>query len=218
MNITDWGIIPYQEAWDKQEAIMQEQIARKKNGLPTEDTFIICEHPHVYTLGKHGHETNLLVSENYLKSLGADFVHTNRGGDITYHGPGQIVGYPIYDLERLGLGLKKYVYLIEECIIRTIRHYGIEGERLEGATGVWIEAHTPQARKIAAIGVRCSHYITMHGFALNVNTDLEWFKKINPCGFIDKGVCSIASECHKTIDEEEAKQILIREMNQLFTI
>lgn len=218
MNITDWSIIPYQEAWNKQEAIMQEQIARKKNGMTTEDTLILCEHPHVYTLGKHGHQTNLLVSEDYLKSQGADFVHTNRGGDITYHGPGQIVGYPIFDLERLCLGLKKYVYLIEESIIRTIQHYGIKGERLEGATGVWIESQTPRARKIAAIGVRCSHYITMHGFALNVNTDLEWFNKINPCGFIDKGVCSIASECHQAIDENETKQILIREMSQLFAI
>ncbi len=218
MNVIDWGIIPYQEAWDKQEAILEEQITRKKNGLNTEDTFILCEHPHVYTLGKHGHQSNLLVSESYLRAQGADFVHTNRGGDITYHGPGQIVGYPIFDLERLGLGLKKYIYTIEECIIRTIQHYGIKGERVDGATGVWIEPQTPHARKIAAIGVRCSHYITMHGFALNVNTDLQRFKEINPCGFIDKGVCSIASECQKAIDEKETKQILVHEMKQLFTI
>lgn len=216
MKRTDWGTIEYTSAWERQEALLQEQITRKLNGETTEDEMIFCEHPHVYTLGKHGKEQNLLVSEDYLRQKGADFVRTNRGGDITYHGPGQIVGYPIFDIERLGIGLKQYIHNIEECIIRTIATYGIKGMRMQGATGVWIDTNTPQARKIAAIGVRCSHYITMHGFALNVNTDLQRFKDINPCGFIDKGVTSIEKEWGKSVNMEEVKNLLWQEMIAIF--
>lgn len=154
----------------------------------------MVEHPHVYTLGKSGHESNMLVSDEFLRSIGASYFHTDRGGDITYHGYGQLVGYPILDLERLGLSLKEYVWTVEECVIRTVAEYGIEAGRLDGATGVWIEGDTPRARKICAIGVKASRYVTMHGFALNVTTDLRYFSYINPCGFVDKGVTSIEKE------------------------
>ena len=154
----------------------------------------MVEHPHVYTLGKSGHESNMLVSDEFLRLIGASYFHTDRGGDITYHGYGQLVGYPILDLERLGLSLKEYVWTVEECVIRTVAEYGIEAGRLDGATGVWIEGDTPRARKICAIGVKASRYVTMHGFALNVTTDLCYFSYINPCGFVDKGVTSIEKE------------------------
>lgn len=207
MNFQDWGEIPYNDAWQRQEEMMQTQVTRKMNGQPTENTLVFCHHPHVYTLGKSGKATNMLLDDGTIP-----FVKTNRGGDITYHGPGQITGYPIFDIETFNLGLKNYIYNVEECIIRTIALYGIVGERLEGATGVWIEAHTPRARKICAIGVRASHFVTMHGFALNVNTDLTYFQRINPCGFVDKGVTSIAREVGHEVDYEVVKQ----QLHQIF--
>lgn len=211
MTFQDWGEIPYNDAWQRQEQMMQQQVTRKMGGLPTENTLVFCQHPHVYTLGKSGKAGNMLYDDGTIP-----FVKTNRGGDITYHGPGQITGYPIFDIETFNLGLKNYIYNVEECIIRTIALYGIIGERLEGATGVWIEAHTPRARKICAIGVRASHFVTMHGFALNVNTDLSYFQRINPCGFVDKGVTSIAKEVGHEVDYEVVKQQLHQKFIEVF--
>lgn len=211
MTFQDWGEIPYNDAWQRQEQMMQQQVTRKMNGQPTENTLVFCQHPHVYTLGKSGKAGNMLYDDGTIP-----FVKTNRGGDITYHGPGQITGYPIFDIETFNLGLKNYIYNVEECIIRTIALYGIIGERLEGATGVWIEAHTPRARKICAIGVRASHFVTMHGFALNVNTDLTYFQRINPCGFVDKGVTSIAREVGHEVDYEVVKQQLHQKFIEVF--
>lgn len=211
MTFQDWGEIPYNDAWQRQEQMMQQQVTRKMGGQPTENTLVFCQHPHVYTLGKSGKAGNMLYDDGTIP-----FVKTNRGGDITYHGPGQITGYPIFDIETFNLGLKNYIYNVEECIIRTIALYGIIGERLEGATGVWIEAHTPRARKICAIGVRASHFVTMHGFALNVNTDLSYFQRINPCGFVDKGVTSIAKEIGAEADYEVVKQQLHQKFIEVF--
>lgn len=211
MKFQDWGEIPYNDAWQRQEQMMQQQVTRKMGGQPTENTLVFCQHPHVYTLGKSGKAGNMLYDDGTIP-----FVKTNRGGDITYHGPGQITGYPIFDIETFNLGLKNYIYNVEECIIRTIALYGIIGERLEGATGVWIEAHTPRARKICAIGVRASHFVTMHGFALNVNTDLTYFQRINPCGFVDKGVTSIAREVGHEVDYEVVKQQLHQKFIEVF--
>lgn len=211
MKFQDWGEIPYNDAWQRQEQMMQQQVTRKMGGQPTENTLVFCQHPHVYTLGKSGKAGNMLYDDGTIP-----FVKTNRGGDITYHGPGQITGYPIFDIETFNLGLKNYIYNVEECIIRTIALYGITGERLEGATGVWIEAHTPRARKICAIGVRASHFVTMHGFALNVNTDLSYFQRINPCGFVDKGVTSIAREVGHEVDYEVVKQQLHQKFIEVF--
>lgn len=221
--VEDWGVIEYGEAWERQEAILAEQLAIKRDwNLAPEDTrpaepptshrFILCAHPHVYTLGKSGHMENLLVNDTRLQQLGVSFYKTNRGGDITYHGPGQIVGYPMLDLEKFYTDLGRYMRALEEVIIRTIAHYGIEGGRLQGSTGVWLDADDPKrARKICAMGVRCSRWLTMHGFALNANTDLKYFGYIVPCGIGDKGVTSIQKEIGRTVDEAELKQILVKE-------
>jgi len=219
----DWGVTDYNEAWKKQEVLFNsimdaKKAAREGNANPdTIDHYVVfVEHPHVYTLGKSGSENNLLINAIQLQAKHATFVNTNRGGDITYHGPGQIVGYPILDLEALGLGLKQYIHLLEESIILSIAEYGIKGSRLDGATGVWLEPETKNARKICAIGVKSSRYVTMHGFALNVNTQLEYFNYINPCGFIDKGVTSVQKELGKEIDFEEAKQIVKKNIEKIF--
>ena len=200
------GLMPYREAWALQERLHEEVKAAKFQGVDTVNYLLFVEHPHVYTLGKSGDEANMLISAIQLQAKHAEFVKVNRGGDITYHGPGQLVVYPIIDMANFGLGVKDYVDRLEEVVIRTIEEYGIKGERLEGATGVWIEAHTPRARKICAIGIRCSRFVTMHGFALNVNTDLNYFHYINPCGFRDKGVTSIAQELGREISLQEVKE------------
>ncbi len=217
IHITDWGLIDYNEAWNKQEVIFNETIQLKLENKKTENTLVLCEHPHVYTLGKSGDEHNLLLNYIQLQAADAQFVKTNRGGDITYHGPGQIVGYPIFDLANFDIGLKQYIHLIEEVIIETLREYNIASERLEGATGVWLDTGKPGCRKICAIGVRSSRFVTMHGFALNVNTDLSYFGHINPCGFTDKGVTSLEKETGKKTDMEEVKEKLIRNFHKLFT-
>ena len=204
----DWGTIDYNEAWAKQEALFSGTIANKVQNLPTDNYLIFCEHPHVYTLGKSGDEQNLLLNYIQLQANDAIFVKTNRGGDITYHGPGQVVGYPIFDLANFNLGLKQYIHNIEEAIIKTLALYNIFSTRLEGATGVWLDVGQPACRKICAIGVRSSHYVTMHGFALNVNTDLNYFNHINPCGFVDKGVTSMEKELGTKVNMEELKQRL----------
>jgi lipoyl(octanoyl) transferase len=203
----DWGLIPYKEALAQQLALFEAALAAKEAHLPVLNTVIVCEHLPVFTLGKHGLKSNMLVSEATLNAKGVDVVPIERGGDITYHGPGQLVVYPIIDLEAFHLGLKEYIHRLEEVIIRTVREYAIHGERLEGATGVWLDKENPRkARKIAAIGVKSSRYVTMHGLALNVNTDLSYFKLINPCGFVDKGVTSMQQELGHAIDFEAVKK------------
>lgn len=217
MNIEtiDWGTIEYSEAWKLQEEAFQTVINSKLNNIQYKNRIYICEHPHVYTLGKSGKDSNFLISEDYLKTINASLFHIDRGGDITYHGPGQIVCYPIINLQDFNLGVREYVELLEEAVILTCKEYGVETERFEGATGVWIEPKTSRARKICAIGVKCSRYVTMHGLAFNVNTDLSYFRHINPCGFIDKGVTSLSKELNQTIDISSVKQRLNENLLQL---
>jgi lipoyl(octanoyl) transferase len=213
----DLGLIRFQEAWDYQTSLFEQVIDLKRmnHDLPLcEQTanfnyLLFCEHPHVYTLGKSGSESNLLINQEVLKQKGAEFFKIDRGGDITYHGPGQIVGYPIFDLEAMSIGLKEYIHKMEEVIIQVLEKYNIIATRLEGATGVWLDVEIPQkARKICAIGVKSSRYVTMHGFAFNVNTDLEFYHYINPCGFVDKGVTSMQKELGREIDMEDVKALL----------
>ena len=212
LKYTDLGIIDYKEAWDYQAKLFDEIIAYKKDSAGTTkpaNTILFCEHPHVYTLGKSGQENNLLINHIQLQAKNATFYKIDRGGDITYHGPGQIVGYPIIDLEDYNLSVKKYVYLLEESIIQTLKDYNLAASRLDGATGVWLDPEEAgKARKICAIGIKASRYVTMHGFAFNVNTDLSYFNHINPCGFIDKGVTSMQKELGSTIDIGEMKMKL----------
>ena len=214
----DWGLIEYNEAWTKQETLFNGTIAKKLQNLPTDNYLIFCEHPHVYTLGKSGDEHNMLLDFIQLQAKDAQFVKTNRGGDITYHGPGQVVGYPIFDLANFDSGLKQYIYNVEEAIINTLATYGIDSTRLEGATGVWLDVGKPACRKICAIGVRSSRFVTMHGFALNVNTQLEYFNYINPCGFVDKGVTSLQKELGATVDMDELKTRLRTEIEKQFGV
>lgn len=212
----DWGLIEYNEAWEKQEELFNATIDLKVKNEPTSNSLIFCEHPHVYTLGKSGDEHNMLLNYIQLQAKDATFVKSNRGGDITYHGPGQVVGYPIFDLANFNLGLKQYIHKIEEAIINTLALYGIPTTRLEGATGVWLDVGLPTCRKICAIGVRSSRFVTMHGFALNVNTQLEYFSHINPCGFIDKGVTSMQKELGAEVDMEKLKATLKKSIEEQF--
>lgn len=207
VSIKHLGRTEYSEAWEIQKRLFEELLRQKREDAPEEQYVLFVEHPHVYTLGKSGHESNLLVNEQFLKQIGATYFHTDRGGDVTYHGLGQLVGYPILDLEHIGVSLRDYIWSIEESIIRTVAEYGITADRLEGATGVWLDPHSPRARKICAIGVKASHFVTMHGFALNVTTDLNYFSHINPCGFTDKGVTSIEKETglRPTLEEVEER-------------
>lgn len=217
----DIGLIEYKKAWEYQDQIHAKVLSkRNKNEKSNFLGYILfCEHPHVYTLGKNGDNNNLLINDEILKRINATYYRTNRGGDITYHGPGQIVGYPIIDLKKLNLGIKKYIETIEEAVIETLGEYNLKGEKLEGATGVWIDAHIPgKARKICAIGVRVSNWVSMHGFAFNVNTDLNYFNYINPCGFKDKGVTSLQKELGKTIPIDEVKTKLLNHLIHKFNI
>ena len=214
---TNLGMIEYKKAWGFQEKLFQDNLRRKIAGEATKNYLIFCEHKHVYTLGKSGSEDNLLINNQLLKKLNVSFIKTNRGGDITYHGPGQIVGYPIIDLESFGLGVKSYIKKLEESIIKVLHHYGLQGERLDGGTGVWLDPQTPgKARKICAIGVKASRHITMHGFAFNVNTDLKFFEMINPCGFTDKTVTSLKNELGHSMDFDEVQQKVKTEVIELF--
>lgn len=192
MEIVHCNIIEYSEAWQQQKQYF-ERLLVAPDSAP--EVVMFCEHPHVYTLGKSGHANNLLVNDEFLSNIGATYFKTDRGGDITYHGYGQLVVYPILNLQRRGYSLKEYIYILEQTIIETVGEFGIQAYRLPGATGVWIDG----VRKIAAIGVKASRYITMHGIALNVSTDLSYFNHINPCGFVDKGVTSIESETGQKI-------------------
>ncbi len=218
----DWGVLDYQEAWDRQEKIFSETVAAKtlnrNEGTehPVKNHLIFVEHPHVYTLGKSGKPDHLLLDEQGLKAKKASYYKINRGGDITYHGPGQIVGYPILDLDNFFTDIHLYLRTLEEAVILTLADYGIKAGRYEGFTGVWLDAENEKARKICALGVRCSRWVTMHGFAFNVNTDLEYFKNIIPCGIDDKDVTSIERELGYKINMEEIKPILKKHIFDLF--
>ncbi|MCE9107028.1 lipoyl(octanoyl) transferase LipB [Bacteroides pyogenes] len=215
-TIADWGLIQYGEAWKRQSERFDEVIRAKAHGETYENGIVFCEHPHVYTLGRSGKEKNMLLSDEQLKAIDATLYHIDRGGDITYHGPGQLVCYPILNLDEFRMGLKEYVHFLEEAVINVCASYGIEAGRLDKATGVWLDADTSRARKICAIGVRSSHYVTMHGLALNVNTDLRYFSYINPCGFIDKGVTSLRQELKNEVSMDEVKQRLAGELRKRF--
>jgi len=206
----DLQLIPYGQAWDYQEKLFAELMAKKLAGEKSFPGYLLfCEHPPVFTLGKSGSAENLLINEQMLARQGIEFFRINRGGDITFHGPGQIVGYPILDLEQLQLGIKTYIEKMEEAVILLLESFGIKASRLEGATGVWLDADIPQkARKICAIGVKASRHITMHGFAFNVNTDLSYYQYINPCGFVDKGVTSMEKELGAKQDFDRVKERL----------
>ena len=218
----DLGLIDYKEAWNYQEKRFNEILdVKKKNRKentknPTLSYLLFCEHPHVYTLGKSGDENNLLVNEEYLKSRGASFYKINRGGDITYHGPGQIVGYPILDLDNFFTDIHKYLRYLEEAVILTLADYGIEGVRSDGETGVWLDVGSHKARKICALGVRSSRWVTMHGFAFNVNCDLSYFGNIIPCGIVDKSVTSMEKELGKKVDINAIKTRLKRHFAKQF--
>ncbi|MCU4174058.1 lipoyl(octanoyl) transferase LipB [Carboxylicivirga sp. N1Y90] len=222
----DLGVKDYKEVWDYQEQLFAEVVDVKlhnrdnPNDLkPITSHLLYVEHPHVYTLGKSGVQNNLLINDQFLKQINATFYKINRGGDITYHGPGQLVGYPIFDLEEMNLQVKSYIHNLEEAIIQTIAEYGITGTRLDGSTGVWLDVGVAgKTRKICAIGVKASRYVSMHGFALNVNTDLNYFNHINPCGFVDKGVTSLQKELGKAVDMEELKTILLEKISLIFNL
>jgi lipoyl(octanoyl) transferase len=223
----DIGQKDYKETWDYQADLFSKLISSKKSGVFSTGaaqnafpgTLIFVEHPHVYTLGKSGSEQNLLLDLIQLKAKDASFYRIDRGGDITYHGPGQIVGYPIFDLEVIKIGLKEYIHRLEEAIIRTVKEFGITASRLEGGTGVWIDPEIAgKARKICAIGVKASKFVTMHGFAFNVNTDLTYFNNINPCGFTDKGVTSLRNELGAIQDIDSVKNRVKKNMQEVFDI
>lgn len=215
LEINDWNQVPYTEGWNRQTVLFDEIVAAKRAGTSYVNHIVFCEHPHVYTLGRSGKEANMLLGEEQLQRIGATLYHIDRGGDITYHGPGQQVCYPILNLEEFGLGLKEYVHLLEEAVIGVCASYGIEAGRVDKATGVWLDGDTSRARKICAIGVRSSHYVTMHGLALNVNTDLRYFSYINPCGFVDKGVTSLQHELGREVSMAEVKERLGKELFRL---
>jgi lipoyl(octanoyl) transferase len=223
IQLHDIGTKGYKETWDYQEQLFKEIVdlkiknRREETNLPTPNYFLYVEHPHVYTLGKSGDLSNLLLSEKQLEQKGASFYKINRGGDITYHGPGQIVGYPILDLENFFTDIHKYLRFLEEVIILTLAEYNIIGTRSEGETGVWIDVGTPFARKICAMGVRASRWVTMHGFALNVNVDLGYFDNIIPCGIKGKAVTSLNNELGvEKMNMEEVKEKILNHFQKLF--
>ena len=221
------GLVDYKEAWDFQETLFQGVIdvkranrALEKEGsthvVQTQSSLIFCEHPHVFTLGKSGHLSHLLVNEEQLAAKGARFYKINRGGDITYHGPGQLVVYPIFDLDHFFTDIHKYLRYLEESVIRTLAEYGILSGRIKGSTGVWLDWNNPKARKICALGVRSSRWVTMHGFAFNVNSDLNYFSNIIPCGITDKAVTSLQKELGRAIDMSEVQEKIKTHLAVLF--
>ena len=228
IKVVERGLMEYGEAWAMQEEILAHHLALKAQVFKEEmaqaeaekqltNYLILCQHPHVYTLGKSGSAAHLLISDEKLAAINATYYKTNRGGDITYHGPGQLVGYPILDLEQFYTDLGRYMRDLEEVIIRTLALYNIVGSRLPGSTGVWLDGDNPtRARKICAMGVRCSRWVTIHGFALNVNTDLSYFGHIVPCGIVDKGVTSMAQELGGEVDFAGVERILVREFLGVF--
>ena len=222
--LQDLGSKDYKETWDYQTDLLDQTIAIKRKNRVSEEIeetpnhFLFVEHPHVYTLGKSGDQSNLLINEKQLQEKGATYYKINRGGDITYHGPGQIVGYPILDLENFFTDIHKYLRLLEEVIIKTIAEYGLKGVRSKGETGVWLDVGTPFARKICAMGIRSSRWVTMHGFALNVNTNLGYFDNIIPCGIRGKAVTSLEAELNRKVDLEEVKEKIIKHFTAEFEV
>jgi lipoyl(octanoyl) transferase len=222
--LSDLGVKDYKETWDYQAEVLQSIVdikidnRRNDNNTVTPNHFLFVEHPHVYTLGKSGDLSNLLLNEKQLKDKGATFHKINRGGDITYHGPGQIVGYPILDLENFFTDIHKYLRLLEEVIILTIAEYDLKGERSKGETGVWLDVGTPFARKICALGIRTSRWVTMHGFALNVSPNLGYFDNIIPCGIRGKSVASMEAELGKKIPLEEVQGKILKHFKVLFEV
>lgn len=223
VQFKDLGQIDYKEAWDYQTELFDDIIKQKMENRQlgeekhiTPNYLLFCEHPHVYTLGKSGSENHLLLNEEALKAKGATYYKINRGGDITYHGPGQIVGYPIIDLDHFFTDIHKYLRLLEEAIILTLAEYSIEAGRYEGYTGVWLDADNDKARKICAMGVKCSRWVTMHGFAFNINANLDYFNNIVPCGISDKAVTSLDRELGRPVDMEEVKTILKSKLESVF--
>ncbi len=217
VKFLDLGLIDYAEAWEYQKQVFDKTLEAKQKGEKTENYLLFCEHPHVYTLGKSGNRQNLLVNDHWLEDKGIACYQTDRGGDITYHGQGQLVGYPIFDVDNFNISVKEFIFDIETVLIRTIKHFGLHGERLERATGVWIDAGIKgKERKIAAIGMRIHNKVSMHGFALNVNTNMEYFNYINPCGFQDKGVTSLQKELNREIDMAKVKHLFKKEFEIIF--
>ncbi len=214
--LEDLGLVAYQKVWAYQKQLFEQVLKLKKEGGNPENHLLFCEHPPVYTLGKSGDRKHLLINDEMLRARGAEFYPIDRGGDITFHGPGQLVGYPIFDLDTFPLSIKDFVYRIEEVMIRTLAHFGLTGSRIEKATGVWIDAGKPQARKITAIGMRIHSKVSMHGFAMNVNTDLDYFSYIIPCGIADKGVTSLKKELGHPVEMDEVKQLLKEEIKMVF--
>ncbi len=226
-NVTfiDLGLVDYQKAWDTQEklfgAVIEVKVANRKLDpsiqQSTRNYLLFCEHPHVYTLGKSGDINHLKLNETQLDSVNAKFYKVNRGGDITYHGPGQIVGYPIFDLDHFFTDIHRYLRFLEEAVINTLKYYDVVGGRIDGLTGVWIDFDDPgKARKICALGVKSSRWVTMHGFAFNINTDLAYFNHIIPCGIDDKAVTSLANELGNKVDIVEVKSILSKNIAMMF--
>lgn len=222
VNFQDLGLIDYKEAWDYQEKLFKENIDLKiriRNGekdLQTKNYLLFCEHPHVYTLGKSGKPENLLLDDKGLSENDATYYKINRGGDITYHGPGQLVAYPIFDLDHFFPDIHKYMRFLEEAVINTLKRYGVTAGRVDGLTGVWLEGDTPRARKICAMGVKSSRWVTMHGIGFNINSDLSYFSNIIPCGIEDKAVTSLERELGRKVDMDEVKSILKEELAQQF--
>ncbi|MDI1234882.1 MAG: lipoyl(octanoyl) transferase LipB [bacterium] len=220
-RLQELGLIEYNAAWQIQKEIFNTAIQYKLENKELPDakhTLLICEHPHVYTMGKSAEMKNLLLNETELAERNITSYHIERGGDITYHGPGQLVVYPIFDIEALKIGVKEFVFRVEECIINTLRFYAIESERIDGRIGIWIGKGSSNERKIAAIGIKCSRFITMHGLALNVNTDLNLFNHIIPCGIADKSVTSLQNEIGRSIDIIDVKNRLINEFSTTFDV
>lgn len=222
VHFEDLGLMDYQQAWDYQEKLFAETVARKidartnPNPVPTEHHLLFCEHPHVYTLGKSGSIDHLLVNETELEDQEAKFYKINRGGDITYHGPGQLVAYPIFDLDCFFTDIHKYMRFLEEAVILTLAEYGIKGERFSGLTGVWLDPEGPTARKICALGVKASRWVTMHGIGFNVNSNLNYFSNIVACGIEDKSVTSMQAELGREVDMDEVKSKLKKHLSALF--
>jgi lipoyl(octanoyl) transferase len=221
VEFIDKGLIDYKECWDFQEELFKQTVDLKikiRDGEEgeTEDRLIFCEHPHVYTLGKSGKEANLLINEELLQEHDAVYYKINRGGDITYHGPGQLVMYPIFDLDHFFTDIHKYMRYLEEAVILTLGEFGIKGERVEGLTGVWLDGGSSNERKICAMGVKSSRWVTMHGIALNVNTDLNYFNHIVPCGIVDKSVTSMEQELGEKVDIKKVQQALKENMANIF--
>lgn len=219
VHFKDLGLAAYQPVWDLQEQLLKENVERKTKGEPAVHHLLFVEHPPVYTLGKSGKREHVLIGEQEMMERQIDFFQTNRGGDITYHGPGQLVGYPILDLEQFYTDIGRYLRELEEVIILTLAHYGLKGERSKGETGVWLDPHIiGKARKICAMGVRCSRWITMHGFALNVSNDLSYFNHIVPCGIPDKSVTSLQNELQQPVELAAVKEIVQAKFQQVFGV